>query len=80
MALGHEAASGVAQSVLEQHPNGEGEPVEVGESLARELGETVDGDGVVAELESASGVERIGGIGGHGRLRLMVDVRREVYR
>ena len=80
VALGYESAAGVPQRILEQHPNGEGKPVEVGESLAGELGEPEDGGGLVAEPKSASGVEWIGGIGGHGRLRLMVGVRREVYR
>ena len=67
--LGDEAAAGVAEGVLEQHADGEGEPVEVGEALAGELREPVDDGGILAEANGASGAEGIGGIGGHGRLR-----------
>ena len=44
--LGHEAAAGVAERVLEQDADGEGQAVEVGEALAGELGEAIDDRGL----------------------------------
>ena len=71
MLVGHEAAAGVAQGVLQQHPDGEGKPVEVGESLAAELRQPVHDGGLAAELEGAACAERIAesvgmGSGGEG--------------
>ena len=69
--FGHEAAAGVAQRVLQQDADGEGEAVEVGEALPGELGQAVDDRGLVAEARGGTGAERIGGVSRHGQSWLM---------
>ena len=65
--VGHEAAAGVAERVLQQDADGEREAVEVGEPLAGQLGEAVDDRGLVAEGKGGAGAERVGGVNRHGR-------------
>ena len=67
--LRYEAVARVTESVLEQHADGKGKPVEVGNALAGQLGEAKDDGLVVAEADGSAGTEWIAGIGGHGRLR-----------
>ena len=61
----HEAPAGVAERVLQQDADGEGEAVESGQALPGELGEPVDGRGLVAEAEGGAGAEGIGRVSRH---------------